>query len=101
MVLLASSSRSLARSLGPAASRLRAFHSSSSASRPSLSAAAQAALRSQTAAARAPRPFLGSAMSKTSVRMLTTQREKVKVLLVLYDGGQHAKDVSLALLYSA
>ena len=25
--------------------------------------------------------------------MLTTQREKVKVLLVLYDGGQHAKDV--------
>jgi len=26
--------------------------------------------------------------------MLTSQREKVKVLLVLYDGGQHALDVS-------
>jgi formate dehydrogenase len=28
------------------------------------------------------------------LRTLTTAREKVKVLLVLYDGGQHAKDVS-------
>ncbi len=27
------------------------------------------------------------------VRWLTTQREKVKVLLVLYDGGEHAKQV--------
>ena len=29
-----------------------------------------------------------------SIRRLTTQREKVKVLLVLYDGGKHAEDVS-------
>jgi formate dehydrogenase len=35
---------------------------------------------------RAVTPFL--------LRTLTTAREKVKVLLVLYDGGQHAKDVS-------
>ncbi|OAA40017.1 formate dehydrogenase [Metarhizium rileyi] len=29
----------------------------------------------------------------SSTRALTTAREKVKVLMVLYDGGQHAKDV--------
>lgn len=29
-----------------------------------------------------------------SIRLLTTQREKVKVLLVLYDGGKHAEEVS-------
>lgn len=29
-----------------------------------------------------------------STRLLTSSREKVKVLAVLYDGGQHAKDVS-------
>jgi hypothetical protein len=28
--------------------------------------------------------------------MLTGQREKVKVLLVLYDGGEHAKQVRFA-----
>ncbi|KAI0135264.1 formate dehydrogenase [Daldinia grandis] len=28
-----------------------------------------------------------------STRLLTTQREKVKVLLVLYDGGKHAEEV--------
>ena len=28
-----------------------------------------------------------------SIRMLTGKREKVKVLLVLYDGGKHAEDV--------
>lgn len=32
----------------------------------------------------------------SSVRALTTAREKVKVLLVLYDGGKHAQDVSTA-----
>lgn len=35
-----------------------------------------------------------SIMGNTSIRMLTTAREKVKVLLVLYDGGSHANDVS-------
>jgi hypothetical protein len=32
-------------------------------------------------------------ISKTSTRLLTTQREKVKVLAVLYDGGKHAEQV--------
>lgn len=31
---------------------------------------------------------------RASTRLLTTQREKVKVLLVLYDGGKHAQEVS-------
>lgn len=31
-----------------------------------------------------------------SIRTLTGKREKVKVLLVLYDGKKHAEDVSLA-----
>ncbi|KAI1651843.1 formate dehydrogenase [Daldinia loculata] len=30
---------------------------------------------------------------RASTRLLTTQREKVKVLLVLYDGGKHAQEV--------
>jgi hypothetical protein len=30
--------------------------------------------------------------------MLTVVREKVKVLLILYDGGKHAEDVSFLLL---
>lgn len=30
----------------------------------------------------------------SSIRALTTAREKVKVLLVLYDGGKHAEQVS-------
>ena len=28
------------------------------------------------------------------IKILTPRREQVKVLLVLYDGGSHAKDVS-------
>jgi hypothetical protein len=31
--------------------------------------------------------------SLTPIRSLTSQREKVKVLLVLYDGGKHAEEV--------
>lgn len=34
----------------------------------------------------------------SSFRALTTAREKVKVLLVLYDGGKHAEEVSFILL---
>lgn len=34
----------------------------------------------------------------SSIRTLTTAREKVKVLLVLYDGGKHAQDVSFKAL---
>lgn len=35
----------------------------------------------------------------SSFRALTTSREKVKVLLVTYDGGEHAKQVSPILSY--
>ncbi|CAJ2507929.1 Uu.00g091150.m01.CDS01 [Anthostomella pinea] len=34
-----------------------------------------------------------SLRAPASTRLLTTQREKVKVLLVLYDGGKHAEEV--------
>lgn len=43
-----------------------------------------------------PKPaFSTPRFAPSSIRSLTTTREKVKVLLVLYDGGQHAKDVRL------
>jgi hypothetical protein len=48
---------------------------------------------------------LGSALGssgygqKESIRLLTTQREKVKVLLVLYDGGKHAEQVRFFLSF--
>ncbi|TLD23920.1 hypothetical protein PspLS_06664 [Pyricularia sp. CBS 133598] len=92
MVLLASS-RSLARSLGPLASRSRAFQSSA-ASR-SLSTATHRGQAKSTTLLRPTAATRTSSLLSTgsSFRMLTTQREKVKVLLVLYDGGQHAKDV--------
>lgn len=40
--------------------------------------------------------FAGSQIGRvpSSFRALTTAREKVKVLLVLYDGGKHAEEVS-------
>ena len=38
-------------------------------------------------------PRLGPRGSQVTTRLLTTQREKVKVLLVLYDGGKHAEEV--------
>lgn len=94
MVLLASS-RSLARSLGPLASRSRAFQSSA-ASRSLSTATARGQAKSTTLLRPAAATRTSSLLSTgSSFRMLTTQREKVKVLLVLYDGGQHAKDVSV------
>ncbi|KAI0157250.1 formate dehydrogenase [Xylariaceae sp. FL1272] len=50
------------------------------------------AARTALAPAHGTSTFLSS-RAPSSIRLLTTQREKVKVLLVLYDGGQHAKDV--------
>lgn len=92
----------LIRSIGRLAS------SSSSSSRPAsrslFTAAAQAATRRPRAAAAFPgAAALATAMPLRngfgSIRKLTGKREKVKVLLVLYDGKQHAKDVSLSLLF--
>ena len=45
--------------------------------------------------ARASSPRIRSSYRHVQFRWLTGQREKVKVLLVLYDGKEHAKDVSL------
>ncbi|KAI4867700.1 hypothetical protein F4820DRAFT_184561 [Hypoxylon rubiginosum] len=47
-------------------------------------------------------PYLSNLPSlriPASTRLLTTQREKVKVLLVLYDGGKHAEEVSSQKLF--
>ena len=39
--------------------------------------------------------FTKPRLMPSSIRTLTTAREKVKVLLVLYDGGKHAQEVSV------
>ncbi|KAI1332110.1 formate dehydrogenase [Xylariaceae sp. FL0255] len=50
-------------------------------------------LTSRAAAASKRYPSSFSSRAPASIRLLTTQREKVKVLLVLYDGGKHAEEV--------
>ncbi|KAK3328504.1 formate dehydrogenase [Cercophora scortea] len=85
-----SASPFLTRSLLSASRSCRSFHGCSaalSASHPSLAATA-AASRPRLL----PKSIYGPA-STTTVRLLTTQREKVKVLLVLYDGKKHAEEV--------
>ncbi|KAI0967430.1 putative formate dehydrogenase [Xylaria arbuscula] len=52
------------------------------------------ALASKSNASQFTSPSLGAPYS---ARMLTTKREKVKVLAVLYDGGEHAKQQPLLL----
>ncbi|KAF6836786.1 Formate dehydrogenase [Colletotrichum musicola] len=77
------------RSIAPSVSR--GLHTSSKASflaRPTLSRAAGVS----SASSALPRKLPGQL---SSIRTLTTTpHNKVKVLAVLYDGGQHAKDVS-------
>ena len=90
-----------------AGSRLACRAYSSLAPRPahSLAAASTSASASWSGRSGGPaRPGLGwspatpaaaRGLQSSMMRGLTTAaREKVKVLLVLYDGGQHAKDVS-------
>uniref|UniRef100_A0A1Y1LJG3 Formate dehydrogenase n=1 Tax=Photinus pyralis TaxID=7054 RepID=A0A1Y1LJG3_PHOPY len=81
--------RPLSRSL-PIASRAALFSTCSAASaRPASLRAAGFANKLSTSPLSSAKPrFLPSSM-----RALTTAREKVKVLLCTYDGGQHAKDV--------
>lgn len=84
--------RPLSRSL-PLASRAALLSTSSSCCAPSL-AFRHAPRR---AAALASSKFSSSnspGFLPSSIRALTTARDKVKVLLVLYDGGKHAQDVS-------
>ncbi|KAJ6438353.1 formate dehydrogenase [Purpureocillium lavendulum] len=82
--------RPLSRSI-PLASRAALFSTCASATRPSVSRAA-AGLGSKLSST-ASSPVARPRFQPSSIRALTTAREKVKVLLVLYDGGQHAKDV--------
>lgn len=86
MVLLRPLSRSIS-----LASRAALFSTCSSATRPSVSRAAglSSKLSSTTSS-----PVSKPQFQPSSIRALTTAREKVKVLLVLYDGGKHAEDVS-------
>lgn len=106
-MVLSSLSRPLAHSAGRVASRTRGLHTV-------VSPAAATSLRSSTSTLRAAGglasrqlpvtalPVASSALFRsrlgpsTAIRSLTYDfpREKVKVLMVLYDGGQHAKDVS-------
>ena|SRR3569833_1277661 len=83
-------SRSVLRSLGPVASRLRPLHTSSGPRR-TIPSRLTPFGPGRHGPALNRRSNLGPSWS---IRMLTSQREKVKVLLVLYDGGQHALDVS-------
>lgn len=79
MVLLTRSLCRLASQSRPAVRSRSLFTASPAArTRPSILSTSTAALRYHN---------LGS------IRTLTAQREKVKVLLVLYDGGKHAEEV--------
>ncbi|KAK1766154.1 D-isomer specific 2-hydroxyacid dehydrogenase [Phialemonium atrogriseum] len=100
MVLLSRSAPLLTRSLGATAAAAATRARCSSRALHGLSAARATSLASSRfgVAAASQQPALlhrGGTMlvGKTSTRMLTTGREKVKVLLVLYDGKQHAIDV--------
>lgn len=101
-MVLSSASRPLARSLGPIASRSRGLSSLASASAVSSlrnTASRSGGVTSRQAAANSPALPGSICRSKlgplTSIRSLTGfPREKVKVLMVLYDGGKHAEEVS-------
>ncbi|KAJ9139485.1 hypothetical protein NKR23_g7997 [Pleurostoma richardsiae] len=99
VLLLSSTARSAARTLRPATLRsTRALsttstHASSPSSTSALRAAASASSRLAGGLPTSPmlRSNLGLGPS-TTIRTLTGKREKVKVLLVLYDGGHHAEE---------
>ncbi|KAJ4424569.1 formate dehydrogenase (NAD+) [Gnomoniopsis sp. IMI 355080] len=99
-MVLTSLSRPLTRSAGRVASRTRGLHTIVS---PAATNLRSSTLRAAGLASRQPvtaLPVASSALRSklgpsTAIRSLTYDfpREKVKVLMVLYDGGQHAKDV--------
>ncbi|KAK8065352.1 formate dehydrogenase [Apiospora hydei] len=98
MVLLA---RSVQRSLRPVSASARALSTSSAfISRASTSCRAGVASRPALApksSAPLSLPSRNPFGAPASIRSLTGQREKVKVLLVLYDGGKHAEEQPLLL----
>lgn len=86
--------RPLSRSLLPLASSRAALFSTSSCA-PSL-ASRHVSRRAAALAGSKLSSFQSPNFLPSSIRALTTAHEKVKVLLVLYDGGKHAQDVSLS-----
>ncbi|OAR03077.1 hypothetical protein LLEC1_07924 [Akanthomyces lecanii] len=80
--------RPLSRSL-PLASRAALFHSCA----PSPVLRHAAAGRAAPVFGKLGATAAGPGSAPSSFRALTTAREKVKVLLVLYDGGKHAEQV--------
>lgn len=103
MVLSSSLSRPLARSArSMAMSSSRGIHHVSAASAIASSnkllrtpASSPAGLASRRAAAISPSTNRAKLGPSTTIRSLTGfPREKVKVLMVLYDGGKHAEEVS-------
>ena len=102
MVLLA---RSLQRSLRPVSASARALSTSSTAFTSRASTTCRAGVTSRPALA--PKsstplslPSRNPFGAPASIRSLTGQREKVKVLLVLYDGGKHAEEVRYISFFS-
>lgn len=105
-MVLSSLSRPLARSVGPLASRntrgLSTVVSPAASSLRSTTSRATGLVGSRhgaahTTAAAAAAPFASRSKlgPSTTIRSLTGfPREKVKVLMVLYDGGKHAEEVS-------
>lgn len=103
MVLLA---RSVQRTLRPVSASARALSTSSSAFTSRASTTSRAGLTSRPALAhKSSAPFSLPSRNPfgahASIRSLTGQREKVKVLLVLYDGGKHAEEVRFTVFWNA
>jgi hypothetical protein len=91
VLLVARSLPTLPRHVGPTAKR--ALHGVTAATSRRCGVTSRPAL-AQLASSRQPR-CLGPAVTNQmgQVRLLTGEREKVKVLAVLYDGGKHADEV--------
>lgn len=106
-MVLSSLSRPLARSVGPLASRgtrgistvlspaASSLRSSTSRATGLVGSRLGAAGTAAAAAAATPLASRSKLGPSTTIRLLTGfPREKVKVLMVLYDGGKHAEEVS-------
>ncbi|KAI2609253.1 hypothetical protein GGR54DRAFT_381798 [Hypoxylon sp. NC1633] len=80
------------RALSTATVAARSISNGLSCSPPRAGLTSRAARASKSLSNHPPPP--PSVRTPASKRLLTTQREKVKVLAVLYDGGKHAQEVS-------
>lgn len=88
-----SSSSMLSRSiLAASRSSLRSFHNVSRTSSPLRASSLRPSVQGCSSTG-LPQQSLRAQQLPPSVRLLTTNREKVKVLAVLYDGGKHGEEV--------